>query len=118
MAATTSIGWSASSGGRPQAERASLAPMVTLTPEILLQAYAAGIFPMAESAAERELFWVDPVRRGILPLDRFHVPSRLRRTVPSGRFAVRCNSAFEAGVRGCAAAAHDRPPAWGNDGVN
>src|SRR5258708_2699379 len=117
MAATTSIGWSASSGGRPQAERASLAPMVTLTPEILLQAYAAGIFPMAESAAERELYWVDPVRRGILPLDRFHVPSRLRRTVRSGRFAIRCNSAFEAVMRRCAEPARDPPPPLINDEI-
>jgi leucyl/phenylalanyl-tRNA--protein transferase len=91
--------------------------MVTLTPEILLQAYAAGIFPMAESAAERELFWVDPVRRGILPLDRFHVPSRLRRTVRSGRFAIRCNSAFEAVMRGCAKQTGDRPQTWINDEI-
>src|SRR5258707_5407508 len=117
MAATTSIGWSASSGGRSRAERASLAPMVTLTPEILLQAYAAGIFPMAESAAERELFWVDPVRRGILPLDRFHVPSRLRRTVRSGRFAIRCNSAFEAVMTRCAEATGERPQSWINDEI-
>ena len=52
---------------------------IGLTPEILLQAYAAGIFPMAESAEDPELFWVDPTRRGILPLDAFHVPRRLRR---------------------------------------
>jgi len=91
--------------------------MVTLTPEILLQAYAAGIFPMAESAAERELFWVDPVRRGILPLDRFHVPSRLRRTVRSGRFAIRCNSAFEAVMRGCAESTSERPHTWINDEI-
>jgi leucyl/phenylalanyl-tRNA--protein transferase len=91
--------------------------MVTLTPEILLQAYAAGIFPMAESATDRELFWVDPVRRGILPLDRFHVPSRLRRTVRSGRFAIRCNSAFEAVMRGCAESTSERPQTWINDEI-
>jgi len=91
--------------------------MVTLTPEILLQAYAAGIFPMAESATDRELFWVDPVRRGILPLDRFHVSSRLRRTVRSGRFAIRCNSAFEAVMRGCAESTSERPQTWINDEI-
>jgi leucyl/phenylalanyl-tRNA--protein transferase len=91
--------------------------MVTLTPEILLQAYAAGIFPMAESATDHELFWVDPVRRGILPLDRFHVPSRLRRTVRSGRFAIRCNSAFEAVMRGCAESTSERPQTWINDEI-
>ena len=51
--------------------------MIRLTPDILLEAYAAGIFPMAESAGDKELFWVDPTRRGILPLDGFHVPRRL-----------------------------------------
>jgi leucyl/phenylalanyl-tRNA--protein transferase len=91
--------------------------MVTLTPDLLLQAYAAGIFPMAESAAERELFWVDPVRRGILPLDRFHVPSRLRRTVRSGRFAIRCDTEFEAVMRGCAESTIDRPQTWINDEI-
>jgi leucyl/phenylalanyl-tRNA--protein transferase len=91
--------------------------MVTLTPETLLQAYAAGIFPMAESAADPEIFWVDPVRRGILPLDRFHVPSRLRRTVRSGRFTVRCNNAFEAVMRGCAESTSERPQTWINDEI-
>jgi leucyl/phenylalanyl-tRNA---protein transferase len=91
--------------------------MVTLTPDILLQAYAAGIFPMAESAADRELFWVDPVRRGILPLECFHVPSRLRRTVRSGRFTVRCNSAFEMVMRGCAESTSDRPQTWINNEI-
>ncbi len=91
--------------------------MVTLTPDILLQAYAAGIFPMAESAADRELFWVDPVRRGILPLDHFHVPSRLRRTVRSGRFTIRCNSDFAAVMRGCAESTSDRPQTWINDEI-
>jgi leucyl/phenylalanyl-tRNA--protein transferase len=100
-----------------RAELAALAPMVTLTPEILLQAYAAGIFPMAESAVDREIFWVDPVRRGILPLDRFHVPSRLRRTIRSGRFVIRCNSAFEAVMRGCAEATGERPQTWINDEI-
>ena len=91
--------------------------MVKLTPEILLQAYAAGIFPMAESANDGEIFWVDPVRRGILPLDRFHVPRRLRRTVRSGRFTTRCNSAFEAVMRACAEPTGDRPQTWINDEI-
>src|SRR5215471_7135715 len=55
-----------------------------LTPEILLKAYMAGIFPMAESADDPELFWVDPERRGVLPLDGFHIPRRLRRVVRQG----------------------------------
>ena len=50
--------------------------LLRLTPDILLAAYAAGIFPMGESADDPELFWVDPRRRGILPLETFHVPRR------------------------------------------
>jgi len=73
-----------------------------LSPEILLAAYAAGIFPMGESADDPELFWVDPRRRGILPLDTFHVPRRLRRVVRQGGFVIRCDSAFEEVIRGCA----------------
>jgi leucyl/phenylalanyl-tRNA--protein transferase len=91
--------------------------MVTLTPELLLQAYAAGIFPMAESAADPELFWVDPQRRGVLPLDRFHLPRRLRRTLRSGQFEIRCDTAFEDVMRGCAAATGDRPQTWINDEI-
>jgi leucyl/phenylalanyl-tRNA--protein transferase len=85
-----------------------------LTPEILLHAYAAGIFPMAEAADDRELFWVDPTRRGILPLDTFHVPRRLARLVRQDRFAVRCDTAFEAVMRGCGEAGEKRPNTWIN----
>jgi leucyl/phenylalanyl-tRNA--protein transferase len=88
--------------------------LIQLTPDILLQAYAAGIFPMAESADDPELFWVDPRRRGILPLDGFHVPRRLRRVVRAGPFEIRCDSAFEAVVYGCAAATEKRPNTWIN----
>src|SRR5262245_35611762 len=60
--------------------------LVDITPEVLLKAYACGIFPMAESADDPALYWIEPERRGILPLERFHVPSRLRRTVRSDQF--------------------------------
>ena len=73
-----------------------------LTPDILLAAYAAGIFPMAELADDPELFWVDPRRRGILPLEAFHVPRRLRRVVRQEDFEIRCDSAFEDVIRSCA----------------
>ena len=85
-----------------------------LSPDLLLRAYAAGIFPMAESADDPEIFWVDPERRGILPLDGCHIPHKLRRTVRHGPFEVRCDSAFEAVVRGCAEATPDRPETWIN----
>ena len=91
--------------------------MPRMTPELLLQAYAAGIFPMAESAGDPEVFWVEPRRRGILPLDAFHVPHRLRRTVRAGRFAIRCDTAFEAVMRRCAAPTAERPQTWINDQI-
>jgi leucyl/phenylalanyl-tRNA--protein transferase len=90
---------------------------VRLTPEILLAAYAAGIFPMAESAEDPELFWVEPQRRGIIPLDAFHVPRRLRRVVRHGGFAVHADSAFAAVMRGCAEVSDKRPNTWINDEI-
>ena len=60
--------------------------MIELSPELLLRAYAAGLFPMAESAEDPDLFWIDPDPRGVLPLDRFHLPRRLKRTLRSGQY--------------------------------
>jgi leucyl/phenylalanyl-tRNA---protein transferase len=91
--------------------------MIALTPAVLLRAYAAGIFPMAESAEDRELFWVDPERRGVLPLDRFHLPRRLRRTLRHGGFEVACDADFAAIIRGCAEATAERPKTWINDEI-
>jgi leucyl/phenylalanyl-tRNA---protein transferase len=91
--------------------------LVRLTPDLLLAAYAAGVFPMAESADDPELFWVDPHRRGILPLDGFHVPRRLRRVVRQASFEIRCDSAFEEVIRGCAEATEKRPNTWINDEI-
>jgi leucyl/phenylalanyl-tRNA---protein transferase len=95
----------------------SRAARFRLTPEILLEAYAAGVFPMAESADDPELFWVDPQRRGIIPLDGFQVSRRLRRLVRQNRFEIRCDAAFEAVVRGCAEATEKRPNTWINDEI-
>jgi leucyl/phenylalanyl-tRNA--protein transferase len=86
----------------------------SLTPEILLKAYMAGIFPMAESADDPELFWVDPERRGILPLDAFHIPRRLRRVVRQGRFTIRVDGDFAGAIAGCAEATDKRPNTWIN----
>jgi leucyl/phenylalanyl-tRNA--protein transferase len=85
-----------------------------ITPEILLRAYAAGIFPMAESADDPGLFWVEPEIRGIIPLDGFHLPSRLRRTVRSDRFELRVDQDFEAVVAACAESRPDRAETWIN----
>jgi leucyl/phenylalanyl-tRNA--protein transferase len=88
-----------------------------LTPDLLLRAYAAGIFPMAESADDPELYWVDPVQRGILPLDKFHLPRRLARTIRSERFTIACDRDFSAVMRGCAEPTAERPQTWINDEI-
>src|SRR5579863_7493106 len=88
--------------------------MIALTPESLLRAYAAGIFPMADRADDPEIFWVDPDQRGILPLDGFHLPRRLRRRVRQDWFEVRCDSDFDRVVETCAEPTPDRPQTWIN----
>jgi leucyl/phenylalanyl-tRNA--protein transferase len=85
-----------------------------ITPEILLKAYAAGIFPMAEDADDPSLFWVEPRERGIIPLDTFHVHKRLARTVRSDRFIIRIDHDFDGVIAGCAAPAGDRDRTWIN----
>src|SRR5438874_6076195 len=117
MAITTSTGSKISSGEPSDRGHDRSRGALRLTPEILLAAYAAGIFPMGESADDPELFWVDPRRRGILPLDAFHVPKRLRRVVRQGDFEIRCDSAFEQVIRGCAEATEKRPNTWINDEI-
>ncbi|MGC8475678.1 MAG: leucyl/phenylalanyl-tRNA--protein transferase [Acetobacteraceae bacterium] len=85
-----------------------------LTPELMLRAYRHGLFPMAEARHSDRLYWLDPERRGIIPLDGFHVPRRLLRTVLSGRFAVSADTDFPATIAGCAAAAPGREDTWIN----
>ncbi|MEM1431450.1 MAG: leucyl/phenylalanyl-tRNA--protein transferase [Pseudomonadota bacterium] len=86
----------------------------TLTPEMLLRAYAIGIFPMAEDRDSADIFWVDPRRRGILPLDGFHISRSLRRRLRQGEFRIRINSNFRGVVAGCA----DRPETWINEQIS
>ena len=87
---------------------------VQITPDVLLKAYACGIFPMAESAEDPTLFWIEPERRGIIPLDALHIPSRLARTVRSDRFEVRVDSDFLGVIAGCARPAPGRNKTWIN----
>ena len=87
---------------------------IEITPEILLRAYAAGIFPMAEDADDPTLFWVEPRERGVLPLEAFHVSRRLARTVRSDRFEIRVDGDFDAVIEGCAGAAAGRDKTWIN----
>lgn len=91
--------------------------MAELTPETLLRAYAVGLFPMAERRDDQTLFWIDPEKRGILPIDRFHLPRRLARKLRRRPFEVRCDSAFEDVIRECAAPADDRPETWINEEI-
>lgn len=91
--------------------------MAILTPEILLRAYACGVFPMARSRDDPRLYWVEPEERGILPLDGLHVPRTLLKTLRRERFEVRCDTAFEEVMLGCAAPAPDRPETWINDQI-
>ena len=91
--------------------------MTELTPEILLQAYAKGLFPMAEDRNDPRLFWVDPDVRGIIPLETFHVPRRLLRKVRQDLFEVRTDSAFLTVIEACATPAPGRWTTWINDEI-
>ncbi len=87
---------------------------VEITPELMLRAYRHGLFPMAETRRGDRLYWLDPERRGILPLDRFHLPRRLLRKVLSPRFVVSADQDFAATLAGCAAVAPGREDTWIN----
>jgi leucyl/phenylalanyl-tRNA---protein transferase len=88
--------------------------MIEITPQVLLKAYACGIFPMAESAEDNALYWIEPERRGILPLDRVHVPRSLARTIKRGGFEVKVDNDFHAVIDGCAAPRTGRRSTWIN----
>jgi leucyl/phenylalanyl-tRNA--protein transferase len=90
------------------------AAFVEITPEVLLKAYACGIFPMAESADDPAIYWIEPEQRGIIPLDGFRVPGRLARTVRAERFRVICDHDFESVIDGCAAPQPGRTRTWIN----
>lgn len=85
-----------------------------ITPDLLLRAYACGIFPMAESADDPTLFWVEPELRGVIPLAGFRVSSRLARTVRSNQFHVTVDTAFDQVIDGCAAPQPGREDTWIN----
>ena len=91
--------------------------VIEITPEVLLKAYACGIFPMAESADDPALFWLEPEMRGIIPLDRFHVPARLARTVRADRFTVAIDRNFDRVLDGCAEPQPGRPRTWINERI-
>jgi leucyl/phenylalanyl-tRNA--protein transferase len=88
--------------------------LIEITPEVLLKAYACGIFPMAESADDPALYWIEPEMRGIIPLQGFHVPVRLARTVRTTPFTVWVDRDFDAVIDGCAEANPNRARTWIN----
>ncbi len=89
--------------------------MQLLTPELVLSAYSIGLFPMANDRDDPAIHWIDPLHRGVLPLDRFHVPRRLRKTIRRERFRLTVNQAFAAVIEACATATPGRPRTWLND---
>jgi leucyl/phenylalanyl-tRNA--protein transferase len=88
-----------------------------LTPQIVLSAYAQGVFPMAERRDDPDLYWISPEMRGVLPLESFHLPRRLARTVKSDRFAVTTDTVFGDVMRACAEPANGRLNSWINDEI-
>lgn len=87
-------------------------PHDSITPNLLLQAYAAGVFPMADSRSDTELFWVDPEERGILPLHQFHIPKSLAKLVRRDPFRITVDTAFQQVVSACARPARGRDTTW------
>ncbi len=94
-----------------------LAPGNRIAPDLLLRAYANGVFPMAESADDAEVFWVRPEMRGIIPLDAFHVPKSLTKTIRQRRFEIAFSTDFAGVIDGCAEAREGRPTTWINQPI-
>ncbi|NNM57870.1 leucyl/phenylalanyl-tRNA--protein transferase [Acidocella sp.] len=88
-----------------------------LTPDLLLRAYRLGLFPMAESRESQTLHWLDPETRGVLPLDKFHLPRSLMKTLRSGKFTVTADVDFPGTIAACAAAREKRPETWINQEI-
>ncbi len=88
-----------------------------ITPDVVLRAYAVGVFPMARSRHDANLEWFDPVRRGVLPLDGFHLPRSLRKVVRQGRFEVSVDRDFRAVMETCAEAVPERDSTWISDRI-
>jgi leucyl/phenylalanyl-tRNA---protein transferase len=90
----------------------------TITPQVLLQAYAAGIFPMAETAEDNALYWVEPDERGHFPLDGLNVSASLRKQIRRKTFEIRINTQFAEVIAQCAARVENRPVTWINKRIN
>lgn len=88
-----------------------------LDPDLVLRAYAMGVFPMAEHRDEASVFWVEPRQRAIMPLDGFHLSRSLRKTIAGDRFRVTADAAFDQVIALCAESAPDRPDTWINPAI-
>ena len=91
--------------------------VIEITPQVLLKAYTCGIFPMAESADDAALYWIEPQHRGILPLDAVHIPRRLARSLRTTPFTVKVDTDIEAIIDGCAASRPGRRSTWINERI-
>jgi len=88
-----------------------------ITPEILLRAYTAGVFPMAETRDAKDMFWVDPEQRGILPLNGLRISKSLRKALRQNKLEIRCDTDFELVMKKCAETTDKRPDTWMNEEV-
>jgi leucyl/phenylalanyl-tRNA---protein transferase len=88
--------------------------VIEITPQVLLKAYTCGIFPMAESADDPALYWIEPQQRGVLMLDEVHVPRRLAKSIRQGVYEVRIDNDFDGVITGCAASRPGRRTTWIN----
>jgi len=91
--------------------------MIEITPQVLLKAYSCGIFPMAESADDPALYWIEPQHRGLLPLNSVHVPGRLARTIRTAALDVRIDTDFAGVIEGCASSRPGRNSTWINSRI-
>lgn len=111
------MGQAAEGRGLTEPDLSASGPPPAFGPDELLACYARGVFPMAEARDDPRVFLVEPAQRGVIPLDRFHIPTRLRRTVRGESFDVRLNTAFAAVLDACAAPGKDREDTWINDPI-
>ncbi len=88
-----------------------------ITPDLVIRAYRAGIFPMAESAEDEDLFWVSPEQRGIIPLDRFHISKSLKKAIRRADHDIRVDSDFDGVITACASVGEDREITWINETI-
>ncbi len=88
--------------------------LIEITPQVLMKAYACGIFPMAESADDPALHWIEPQNRGVLPLDAIHIPKRLKRTLRTTHLTVRIDTDYDGVIDGCAGSREGRDSTWIN----